>query len=253
LLLVAHVGPVSALSSSTLRRQPIGRLTSLDRSKSDPTTDHAFYARPNLVTHADDAFLAQLTALYDELLPKDAVILDMMSSHVSHLPQHKVDSKYYRRVDVHGMNEEELTANGARKTTGGHAFVRNLNDNPSFVGLADTGIYDCVLCCVGAQYLEEPEQVFAEVARILKPTTGLCIVSFTNRFFYQKALVGWMERGMRERSRLVTDYLRAAGGFREEEMEVRGEGIGTIAQLLSMGGVGGDPFVAVAARRDESI
>ena len=116
------------------------------------------------------------------------------------------------------------------------------------------GTYDCVLCCVGVQYLEEPEQVFAEVARILKPTTGVCIVSFTNRFFYQKALVGWMERGMRERARLVKDYLRATGGFREGEgeLEVRGEGIGAIAQLLSMGGVGGDPFVAVVARRDES-
>lgn len=97
------------------------------------------------------------------------------------------------------------------------------------------GTYDCVLCCVGVQYLEEPEQVFAEVARILKPTTGVCIVSFANRFFYQKALVGWMERGMRERARLVKDYMRAAGGFREGEgeLEVRGEGIGAIAQLLS--------------------
>ena len=183
----------------------MGRLPSLDRSKSDVTTDGAFYARPNLVTHTDDAFLSQLTALYDELLPPDGVILDMMSSHVSHLPGPKLRSGHYRRVDVHGMNEEELMANDARRTTGGDAFVRNLNDNPSFVGLADTGTYDCVLCCVGVQYLEEPEQVFAEVARILKPTTGVCIVSFTNRFFYQKALVGWMERGMRERARLVKD------------------------------------------------
>ena len=254
-LLVTHVGSahVSALSASPSgRRQPMGRLPSLDRSKSDVTTDGAFYARPNLVTHTDDAFLSQLTALYDELLPQDGVILDMMSSHVSHLPAPKLRSGHYRRVDVHGMNEEELMANDARRTTGGDAFVRNLNDNPSFVGLADTGTYDCVLCCVGVQYLEEPEQVFAEVARILKPSTGVCIVSFTNRFFYQKALVGWMERGMRERARLVKDYLRAAGGFREGELEVRGEGIGVIAQLLSMGGVGGDPFVAVVARRDES-
>ena len=260
LLLVCHTSPIfaSALSSSssssgtTLRRQPIGRLTSLDRSKSDTQRDNDFYSRPNLVTHTDDAFIAKLTALYDELLPKDAVILDMMSSHVSHLPPQKVQSNYYARVDVHGMNEKELMTNEARRLTNGNAYVRNLNDNPSFVGLADTGTYDCILCCVGVQYLEEPEQVFAEVARILKPDTGLCIVSFTNRFFYQKALVGWMERGMKERSRLVTDYLRAAGGFVEGEIEVRGDGTGAVAQLLSLGGVGGDPFVAVVGKRDGS-
>jgi ubiquinone/menaquinone biosynthesis C-methylase UbiE len=149
------------------------------------------------------------------------------------------------------MNEEELQANEARTKSNGKVFVRNLNSDASFLGIWETAKYDAVLCCVGVQYLEEPESVFAEVGRILKPG-GLCIVSFTSRFFYQKALTGWMERGMAERARLVTDYLRAAGGFREDSIQIRGDGTSAITQLMSLGWMAGDPFVAVVARRNDS-
>jgi len=107
--------------------------------------------------------------------------------------------------------------------------------------------YDVVLCCVGVQYLEHAEQVFAEVARTLKPGTGKVIISFTNRFFYQKALQGWLDRGMQERARLVQDYLRAAGGF--DTITVVGDGTSVWKQLQSVAGMGGDPFVAVVATR----
>ena len=236
-------------SAATIRRQPIGRITKLDRSKLDTLSDNNFYARPNMVTHADDGFINKLKSLYGELLPKDAVILDMMSSHVSHLPERKIES--YGRVDVHGMNKDELLANEARKITNGAAYIRNLNDDPSFLGLADTGAYDAVLCSCGVQYLQEPEAVFAEIGRILKPS-GICIVSFTNRFFYQKALSGWMERGMKERARLVMDYFRAAGGFDDDDLELKGDGTGAVTQLFSLGGFGGDPFAAIVARRNDS-
>lgn len=227
------------------RRQPIGRIASLDRTKIDRRSDVDFYAQPNLIVHADDAFRCKLTSLYDELIPDESLVLDIMSSHVSHLPT----NKNFRRVDVHGMNTEELSANKARIRTGGRSFVRNLNDNPSFLGTcADEEYYDAILCCVGVQYLEEPEAVFAEVGRILRPGSGLAIVSFTNRFFYQKAMTGWIERGMNERARLVSDCFRAAGGF--DNIEVRGDGRGALSQLLSIGGLGGDPFVAVVAKRN---
>lgn len=255
LLILAHLllkhkeaATVNALSLDAsrnidIRRQPVGRVAKLDRSKGDRKSDLLFYARPNLVTHTDQSFLVKLTQLYDTLIPEDGVVLDIMSSHVSHLPP----SKRLSRVDVHGMNLEELESNQARIETNGSSFVRNLNDNPSFVGLLRTCEYDAVTCCVGVQYLEEAEAVFAEVGRILKPG-GICIVSFTNRFFYQKALVGWIERGMAERGRLVADYFRAAGGF--EPAVVEGDGTSALTQLLSIGGIGGDPFVAVVVKRE---
>jgi hypothetical protein len=231
----------SSPSSTQIRRTPLGRITALDRSKLEEGNDSDFYRQPNLVTHTDDAFIQRLTDLYEKLLDDDAIILDLMSSHVSHLPPNKP----LIRVDVHGMNAQELEENRARQRTDGSSLVRDLNENPSLIGLCD-GPYDVVLCSVGIQYLKEPEAVFAEVARILRPG-GLVIVSFTNRFFYQKALQGWINRGMNERSLLVKDYLRAAGGF--EDIDIVGDGTSVWTQLASAGGLGGDPFVAVVGRR----
>jgi ubiquinone/menaquinone biosynthesis C-methylase UbiE len=45
--------------------------------------------------------------------------------------------------------------------------------------------FDAVLICVSVQYLQQPEKVFAEIYRVLKPG-GVCIVSFSNRMFYEK-------------------------------------------------------------------
>jgi len=231
-----------------VRRQPIGRITSLDRSKLDNAEDQNFYRQPNLVTHTDDAFIDRLKQVYKDFIPEEgAVVLDLMSSHVSHLPP-SIDIK---RMDVHGMNAKELETNEARGASGGAAWVRDFNQNPSLIGFCDEdGAYDTVLCCVGVQYLVEAEAVFADVARVLKPGTGMVIVSFTNRFFYQKAIQGWLERGMKERARLVQDYLRAAGGF--EDIQVVGDGTSVWKQLQSLGGLSGDPFVAVVGRRSSS-
>lgn len=235
---------LSLAASSAALRQPIGRIDSLNREKlvaSDP--DSLFYSGPRLVNHADDAWLAKLTALYRRRLPPGARVLDLMSSHVSHLP----DDVSFARVDGHGMNAEELTQNLA--FAGGEYWVHDLNNEPALPFAADAA-YDAVLCCVGVQYLQEPEQVFAECSRVLAPESGQLIVSFTNSFFFQKAIYGWSERGMATRAKLVKDYMRAAGGF--AEVEIEGDGTGLIAQLGSISGLGGDPFCAVIGTRDAS-
>ena len=229
------------LQCSSEPRLPVGRITALDRSKVCADSDSLFYAAPRLVTHADDAWIAQLQALYRRRIKPGARVLDLMSSHVSHIPADVSCS----RVDVHGMNAEELRQNPAMQATGGSVFVHDLNREPSlpFSGRAE---YDAVLCALGVQYLEQPEQVFAEVGRVLTPG-GLVIVSFSSTFFYEKALSGWIDRGMKGRSRLVKDYLRAAGGFSEIEELGSGAGIwGTFASLLP-GNAAGDPFAAVVA------
>ena len=46
----------------------------------------------------------------------------------------------------------------------GAAFVHDLNAAPALPFAADAE-YDAVLCCCGVQYLEQPEQVFAEARR----------------------------------------------------------------------------------------
>ena len=239
LLLVALAGV--NLPSSQVNRLPIGRIVSLDRRKLDTAGDSLFYSSPRLVTHADDSFLAALTALYAERLKAGDAVLDLMTSHVSHLPP----DLRLARVDGHGMNEEELAANPRLATWTCH----DLNTVPR-LPFAATGAYDAILCCAGIQYLEEPEAVFAECARALTPQTGQLIVSFTDKFFYEKAISGWRERGMATRAKLVRDYMRAAGGFKD--ICVEGSGTSLLAQLGSISGLGGDPFCVVIGTRDDS-
>ena len=152
-----------AIGSAWSIRQPIGRITSLDRRKLVAgEADAEFYSSPRLVNHADDAFLQKLTALYRERLPAGGRVLDLMSSHVSHLPP----EISFSRVDGHGMNAEELSSNPA--FVDGDWWVQDLNVDPALTFAAD-GTYDAVLCMAGVQYLVEPEAVFAECA-----APGLC-------------------------------------------------------------------------------
>jgi hypothetical protein len=88
------------------------------RDKLDGSNDRLFYDAPRFVTHVDEGFIQQLTALYKEKLPMGGRILDLMSSWVSHLP-----GVEFSHVEGHGMNEEEL----ARNKRLNHYFVQNLN------------------------------------------------------------------------------------------------------------------------------
>ena len=178
------VNGFSAPTEVSVKRLPVGRISTLDRSKLNPGKDSDFYDNPNMVTHADDQFISKVADLYSDLLPRNGVILDIMSSHVSHLPE----LLPLQRVDLHGMNGKELEANPSRDQTRGSFMVRDFNEIPSLLGFGETAMYDAVLCCCSVQYLEKPEEVFAKVARTLKPG-GKVIVTFTNRFFPQKATI----------------------------------------------------------------
>src|SRR5579872_2473552 len=97
----------------------------------DAEADELFYEPARLVYHIDDHAVAALTAFYRRVLPPGGVVLDLMSSWVSHLPP-EID---YDDVVGHGMNAEELKAN-PRLT---RFFVQNLNSDP-LLPLADASI-----------------------------------------------------------------------------------------------------------------
>ena len=157
--LVAFAVLGSAVRASTVRA-PIGRVTALDRRKLNTSPDSNFYDSPKLVTHCDDAFVTALTNLYNERISGSRV-LDFMASHVSHLPEDRLCELY---VTGQGMNADELAANPALS----ERHVADLNIEPS-LPFAATASYDACLCCAGVQYLQEPEAVFAECVRALKP------------------------------------------------------------------------------------
>ncbi|XPM60103.2 MAG: class I SAM-dependent methyltransferase [Leptolyngbya sp. IPPAS B-1204] len=206
------------------------------RTKLDESDDRLFYDFPRFVTHVDEGFIQQLTDLYRERLQPHSRILDLMSSWVSHLPE-EIE---FEHVEGHGLNEEEL----ARNPRLNHYFVQNLNQK-QLLPLPDQS-FDAVLIAVSVQYLQLPEAVFAEIYRILKPG-GICIVSFSNRMFYQKAIQAWRDSSEAERVDLVKGYFAAIPGFGPAEVIMRPSQVPSFLQMLGMGG--GDPFYAVIGQR----
>ena len=168
--------------------------------KQDPDDDAAFYAEARLVTHIDDGAIAALTDFYRRVLPPGGVLLDLMSSCVSHLPPEVA----YAEVIGHGMNAEELAANPRLDRW----FVHDFNREP-VLPLADASL-DAAMICVGVQYLQQPAPLLREIARTLRPGAPL-VVSFSNRCFPTKAVAVWLRLDDRGHASLVDLYLRAAG------------------------------------------
>ncbi len=181
-------------------------------TKQDSGDDLAFYAPPRLVTHIDEEAVATLTAYYRNVLPANSVLLDLMSSWVSHLPEDLPTAA----VIGHGMNAEELAAN-PRLT---RWFVQNLNQNA--VLPLDDASCDAAMCCVGIQYLQQPVEVLSDVRRILRPGAPF-VISFSNRCFPTKAVAIWRALDTNGHAALVRLYLERAG-FSGVEIEVLADG-----------------------------
>lgn len=178
----------------------------------DPTPDAAFYGPPRRVMHIDVAAAAAVGATYAELAV-DGDVLDLMSSWVSHF------AAAPRRLTVLGMNRAELEANPQAT----ERVVADLNADPS-LPFADASFDDAV-CCVSVDYLVRPTEVFAEVARVLRPG-GRLVCTFSNRCFATKAIRGWLAAAEEERPTIVAAYFAAAGGFGPARVTRRPEATG---------------------------
>lgn len=168
----------------------------------DESDDAVFYQTPRLVAHIDDATIAALTDYYREVIPAGGVVLDLMSSWISHLP----DDSTYAEVVGHGMNQAELDANPRLS----ERLVQNLNADPALPFADDR--FDVALIAVSVQYLTRPVEVFAELARVLKPA-GRLIVSTSHRCFPTKAVRAFHVLNPMERVRLITAYFTGVDGF----------------------------------------
>lgn len=207
------------------------------RTKLDDSEDSFFYSFPRFVNHVDDNFINQLTEVYRQQLQPHTRILDLMSSWVSHLPSEMT----FSHIEGHGMNEEELKKNKQLN----HYFVQNLNQNLE-LPLKDED-FDAVLCTVSVQYLQYPEAIFSEIARVLKPN-GIVIISFSNRMFYQKAISAWRDATDRQRIHLVKSYFQSVPNFSPPQIIATQPEIPAILQMLGMGSK--DPFYALFARKN---
>jgi SAM-dependent methyltransferase len=175
----------------------------------DESDDATFYAAPRFVVHVDEATIAALTRWYSEVLAPGSEVLDLMSSWVSHLPAPA--ALPLGRVVGLGMNAAELAANPRLASW----HVVDLNASPR---LPHPGAsFDAVLCAVSIQYLTRPLEVFAEVARVLRPG-GRVAIATSQRCFPTKAIRAFHVLPPRDRLALIARYLEHAGRFAPVEL-----------------------------------
>jgi SAM-dependent methyltransferase len=174
--------------------------------------DAGFYSMSRMVSHVDSTASQQIARLYRRLLPAGGRVLDLMASWESHLPP---DHDLGEIVGL-GMNAEELAANPLFA----EHRVHDLNLN-TVLPYTD-GEFDAVICSLSVEYLVKPFEVFAEVARVLRPG-GRFIVTFSNRWFPPKAIRVWDGMHEFERPGLVMEYFLRDGLFaRLETWSMRG-------------------------------
>jgi SAM-dependent methyltransferase len=172
-------------------------------SRADESDDSIFYSRDRFVQHLDSLALSTVETIIEKLIVEDRpVILDLMASWDSHIPQSVNPSKLIGL----GLNENELSENYGLS----EFIIHDLNNDPRLPFSDD--YFDVVVNTVSVDYITKPVQLFKEVHRILKPG-GLFLVTFSNRFFPPKVVKVWRESSEDERVILVEEFFRMAGGF----------------------------------------
>ena len=194
--------------------------------RADDADDARFYAIDRFVAHVDEGAIAAIGALYEELglTGPDVRVLDICASWISHFPAKP------GRLVVTGMNAAELAANEMADAWS----VADLNADPALDH--PSGSFDAVTCAVSVDYLTRPLEVFAEVARVLRPG-GSFVCTFSNRCFPTKAIRGWLATDDAGRCAIVAAYFAMTEGFEAPVVEHRNPA------------VAGDPLYAVRARR----
>lgn len=181
---------------------PTDFLSGTPFDRRDPGPDPIFYSTDRFVQHIDDQARENLAGIYKTLLHPGDRVLDLMAGWESHLP---ADLKLASLHGI-GLNANELSKN---PWITGHT-VQDLNINP-VLGFNEQA-FDAVICSLSVEYLTDPVAVFNEVARVLKPG-GRFIVTFSNRWFPEKAIRIWEELHDFERMGLVTDYFLESGRY----------------------------------------
>ncbi len=207
-------------------------LNDKQRSKIDKNSDLIFYSKPRFVHHLDDGFRTRLTNLYRERISEKAIVLDLMSSWVSHLPK----ELSYQKVIGHGLNSAELQENKRLDSY----WIQDLNNNQT-LPLKDSSVDVCLMVAAW-QYLQYPEKIAFELRRIIKPG-GHLIISFSNRAFWEKAPTIWREGSDLDHIIYIKKVLIAQGWPEPEYIFESGRKLGLFNFMFSSR----DPFFSVLA------
>ena len=181
-------------------------LNNYQRKKLDETNDEEFYSEPKFVYHLDANFRKYLSDLYKNEINENSTVLDLMSSWDSYLPR----GKKYKKVIGHGLNKKELEKNNLFDSY----WIQNFNQNQEIP--LDKESVDYCLMVAAWQYLQYPENLTKEIARILS-NQGKFIISFSNRAFWHKAPNIWISSTEKERVKYVRRVL-ISNGFNEPKI-----------------------------------
>ena len=166
--------------------------------------DRDFYFSPRFVYHLDPCARSIVRDIHGRFLIEGGSILDLMASWDSHL-----DGNYSAsQLTVLGMNPEELKAN----PLAADHIVQDINEDPVLPFKDES--FDNIICTSSVEYMTRPFDIFTEAARVLKPG-GVCVMTFSNRWFPQKVVSIWEELYEFERLGLVIDYFLRTRSFAE--------------------------------------
>ena len=209
-------------------------LNNYQRKKLDESNDAEFYSDPKFVYHLDANFRKYLSDLYKNEITDNSTVLDLMSSWDSYLPE----GRKYKKVIGHGLNKQELEKNKIFNTY----WIQNFNLNQEIP--LDSETVDYCLMVAAWQYLQYPENLTKEIARILSDQ-GKFIISFSNRAFWHKAPNIWTKSTEEERVKYVRKVL-ITNGFNEPKIIKKfNEPALNIFNFLSK-----DPFYCLIATKE---
>ena len=170
--------------------------------RKDNEPDSKFYSTPRMVHHLDSRARSTVRDIHDNYLKNRESTLDLMASWDSHLSETFSAS----RLTVLGMNMEELKSNALAD----ECICQDINENPSLPFREEE--FGNIICTSSVEYLTKPLEIFNEIARVLKPG-GICVMTFSNRWFPPKVVKIWKELYEFERLGLVINYFLQTKSF----------------------------------------
>ena len=175
--------------------------------REDESDDRRFYLEPRLVVHIDDYAIKAIGEYFGRVLPEDGVVLDLMSSWRSHLPE-----GFPKRKAVGlGLNAVEMAENPQLD----EHMVHDLNANP-VLPFPDSA-FDAAVVTVSVQYMTRPVEVFRQVNRALKEGASFHVI-YSNRMFPTKAVAIWRELDDAGHGKLIASYFANSGGWDAPEL-----------------------------------
>ena len=181
-------------------------LNNYQRKKLDESNDEEFYSDPKFVYHLDANFRQNLSDLYEREIDNYSTVLDLMSSWDSYLRK----GKKYKKIIGHGLNKQELERNKIFDSY----WIQNFNLSQQ-IPLDKESVNYCLMVAAW-QYLQYPENLTKEIARILN-RKGKFIIAFSNRAFWHKAPNIWTSSNEEERVKYVRKVL-ISNGFNEPKI-----------------------------------